>query len=208
MLIDGLVKSGYLKTPEIVDAFRKIKRRVFVLPEDTDKVELDEPLSIGYGQTISQPATVAFMLEKLQPKKSERILDVGSGSGWTTALLAQIVGARGKVYGIERIEELKNFAERNVGKYDFIKSGTVHIFYTDGFYGLPELAPFDKILVSAATEEIPPELLKQLKAGGRLVMPVGRRFESQSIAVVEKISESKFNKEIYPGFVFVPLIKD
>lgn len=207
-LIDELIKSGQLETPEIIGAFKKIKRQDFVLPEDADKVEADAPLSIGYGQTISQPATVAFMLEKLRPKMGEKILDVGAGSGWTAALLAQIVGERGKVYGVERISRLKDFAERNVNKYDFIKSGTVHIIYSDGFYGLPEFAPFDKILVSAVAEEIPGELLKQLKIHGRLVMPIGRRFESQSIVVVEKIAEAEFKTKEYPGFIFVPLVKD
>lgn len=207
-LIDDLIKSGYLKTPEIIEAFKKIKRADFVLPDDVDKADLNAPLSIGDGQTISQPATVAFMLEKLRPRAGDEILDVGAGSGWTTALLKQIVGAKGKVYGLERIERLKNFAERNIDKYGFIKSGGVHIFYSDGFNGLPERAPFDKILVSAASEEIPEALLSQLKVGGRLVLPVGRRFESQSITVVDKISEAEFKKKAYPGFIFVPLIKN
>lgn len=207
-LIDDLITSGYLKTPEIIDAFRNIKRADFILPEDLSRVEADEPLSIGDGQTISQPATVAFMLEKLSPQTGDKILDVGAGSGWTTALLARIAGAKGKVYGVERIERLKNFAERNVNKYGFIKSGAVHIFYSDGFNGLPERAPFDKILVSAAAEEIPEKLLEQLRVGGRLVIPVGERFESQSIMAADKISETEFKKREYPGFVFVPLIKN
>ena len=92
-LINELINSGYLKTPEIVSAFKKIKRQDFVRPEDAERAEINAPLVIGYGQTISQPATVAFMLEKLQPKRGEKILDIGSGSGWTAALLAEIVGA-------------------------------------------------------------------------------------------------------------------
>jgi protein-L-isoaspartate(D-aspartate) O-methyltransferase len=207
-LIDELVKSGYLKTPAIIDAFRKIKRQDFVLPEDRERAEVDAPLSIGHGQTISQPATVAFMLEKLQPQAGEKILDIGCGSGWTMALLAQIVGARGEVYGVERISQLKDFAASNANKYNFVKSGTVHIICSDGWYGLPEFSPFDKILVSAVAEEIPDKLLEQLKPGGRLVMPVGRKFESQSIIVVDKIKKNKFSKKEYPGFIFVPLIKN
>lgn len=206
-LIDELINNGTLKTPKIIKAFRMVRRQDFVRPEDKSLADADAPLSIGYGQTISQPATVAFMLEKLQPRAGEKVLDIGCGSGWTTALLAQIAGKPGKVYGLERIRELKDFAAANVSKYDFIKNGTVHIICSDGFYGLPEFGPFDKILVSAAAEEIPGELLKQLKAGGRLVMPVGKRFASQSIVVMDKIADNKFKTKEYPGFVFVPLIK-
>lgn len=207
-LINQLIKGGYLKTPEIIDAFRKINRQDFVLPEDKGRAEVDAPLSIGYGQTISQPATVVFMLEKLQPQAGEKILDIGCGSGWTTALLAQIVGDKGGVYGVERISQLKDFAASNVNKYNFVKSGIVHIICSDGRYGLPEFSPFDKILVSAVAEEIPDKLLEQLKPGGRLVMPVGRKFESQSIMVVDKIKKNKFSKKEYPGFIFVPLVKN
>ena len=207
-LIDNLIAGGYLRTPQIIDAFRKIKRRDFVLPADFEKAEINEPLSIGYGQTISQPATVAFMLEKLQPRAGKKILDIGSGSGWTAALLASLVAPSGKVYGLERIGELVEFARGNLAKYDFLEKGIVKIFCTDGYNGLPEFSPFDKILVSAAAEEIPEELLEQLKIGGRLVMPLGRRFETQSIIVVDKTSEGKFKQKEFPGFIFVPLIKD
>ncbi|MDO8592239.1 MAG: protein-L-isoaspartate(D-aspartate) O-methyltransferase [bacterium] len=207
-LIDNLIKSGHLKTPAIIEAFQAIRRRDFVLPADFEAAEIDAPLPIGYGQTISQPATVAFMLEKLRPQSGEKILDVGCGSGWTTALLAQIVGDQGRVCGVERIRELANFAENNINKYNFIKKGAVHIFCTDGYKGLPEFAPFDKILISAAAEEIPDELLKQLKVGGRMVLPVGRRYESQSIVVIDKIAENKFKTKEFPEFVFVPLVRD
>ncbi|MFH1583434.1 MAG: protein-L-isoaspartate O-methyltransferase [Candidatus Falkowbacteria bacterium] len=207
-LINKLIDEGYLVSPQIIDAFRKIKRRDFVRHIDVGREEIDSPLSIGYGQTISQPATVVFMLEKLQPDMGDKILDVGAGSGWTTALLAEIVGARGKIFGVDRICELADFAASNVNKYNFIKKGIVQIFCTDGYKGLPEFAPFDKILISAAAEEIPGQLLKQLKIGGRLVMPLGRQHKSQSIAVLEKIGENKFSRREYPGFIFVPLIKN
>lgn len=207
-LIDELINNGCLKSSELVEAFKTIKRQDFVRLNDLGQAEINQPLSIGFGQTISQPQTVVFMLEKLQPKSGEKILDIGCGSGWTTALLAQVVGGRGKVYGLERIEELKDFAATNVNKYDFIKNGVVHIICSDGFYGLPEFGPFDKILASAAAEEIPDELLKQLKIGGRLVMPVGRKYSSQSIIVMDKIAQDEFKTKEFPGFIFVPLIKD
>lgn len=207
-LIENLINNGSLKTPEIIRAFREIKRRDFIRPEDKARAEINAPLSIGCGQTISQPETVAFMIEQLEPKAGEKILDIGSGSGWTAALLARIVGANGRVYGLERIEKLKDFAAANINKYNFISNGVVHIICSDGFYGLPEFGPFDKILVSAAAEEIPNEQLRQLKAGGRLVIPIGEKFKSQSILAVEKISETEFKTKEYPGFIFVPLIKN
>lgn len=207
-LINNLIESGYLRTPEIISAFKKIKRQDFIRPEESGLAEVDAPLSIGCGQTISQPATVAFMLEKLRPGKGEKILDVGVGSGWTAALLAQIAGIAGRVYGLERIRELKDYAVGNINKYGFIKNGLVQIFCTDGYKGLPEFAPFDKILVSAAAAAVPGKLLKQLKIGGSLVLPIGEQRQTQVMAVIDKIADGKFKKTEYPGFVFVPLIKN
>ena len=207
-LIDNLIKDGYLRTPAIIAAFRKIKRADFIRPEDKELAELNEPLPIGYGQTISQPLTVAFMLELLTPQDRETILDVGSGSGWTVALLASIVGNQGKVYGLEKIKELADFAASNVGKYNFLRKGIVQIFCTDGYLGLPQAAPFDKIIVAAAAEEIPNKLLEQLKIGGKLVIPVGNPYESQTIEMIAKIGPNKYNKKSYPGFIFVPLVKE
>ncbi len=207
LLVDELIKQGYLNTPDIITAFKKIKRQDFLLLGDTDLAEINAPISIGYGQTNSQPLTVAFMLELLQPQLGEKILDIGSGSGWTCTLLAQIVGAHGKVYGLERICELKKFAENNINKYNFIKSGTVQLFCSDGYEGLAEYAPFDKIMVAAAANKIPEKLLEQLKIGGVLVMPIGEQFAAQEIIRVEKINNKSYNEKRYPGFAFVPLVK-
>ena len=125
ILIDSLIQEGWLKTPRIIEAFRKV-RRIDFLPEDIKNLaELNEALPIGRGQTISQPLVVAFMIEQLQPEPGQKILDVGSGSGWTSALLAEIVGPKGKVIAIEVVPELKEFGEKNVAKYNFIKKGTV-----------------------------------------------------------------------------------
>ena len=206
-LIEELIKDGYLKTPAIIDAFRKIKREDFVLPEDEKYVSVNAPLAIGHGQTISQPLTVAFMLELLGPKAGDNILDVGSGSGWTPALLSHIVGQQGKVYAIEIVPELKKFGEENTAKYNFIKRGITKFFCVNGREGLLEFAPFDKILVSAASADIPAKLLEQLKVGGRLVIPIGRQYESQDIAAIDKEGKDKFKEKKFPGFVFVPLVK-
>ncbi len=201
-LIDSLIKDGWLKTSRIIDAFREIKRADF-MPEDIkDLAELNEPLVIGYGQTISQPLTVAFMLEQLQPESGDNILDIGSGSGWTSALLAQIVGSKGKVTAIEIIPELKEFGEKNVAKYNFIKKGIVQFICTDGSKGYKEEAPFNRILASAAGNEIPKAWKEQLKIKGRIVAPVGN-----SIWVLIKKSEKEFEGTEHPGFAFVPLIQ-
>lgn len=121
-------------------------------------------------------------------------------------MLAEIVGKRGKVYGIERIPEIKNFGEQNILKYNFIKTGRTEITCGDGYKGLPEHAPFDKILVSASAPETPLQLLAQLKIKGRMVIPIGKQYESQEIVLYTKISKNKFKIEHFPGFVFVPLL--
>ena len=200
-LIDSLIKEGWLKTPRIIEAFERIKRVDF-LPEDMkDMAEMNEALPIGDGQTISQPLVVAFMLEQLEPEPGDKILDIGAGSGWTTALLAEIVGKKGKVFGIEIVPELKEFGERNVHKYNFIEKGIVKFIGGDGSKGYQEEVPFDRILASASAKEVPQAWKEQLKIGGRIVAPIG-----SSIWMIEKESEESFKKVEYPGFAFVPLI--
>jgi protein-L-isoaspartate(D-aspartate) O-methyltransferase len=208
-LIDSLIADGWLRTPSIINAFRKIKRADFLLasptggPEDLkDLAELNEAFSIGYEQTISQPLVVAFMLELLQPEPGQKILDIGSGSGYTTALLAEIVGLKGKVVGIEIIPELMEFGQNNAAKYGLVEKGIAKFVGADGTKGyLPE-APFDKILVSASlNDKIPSEWKKQLKVGGRIVTPI-----ANSIWLFIKKDEENFEEREYPGFVFVPLV--
>lgn len=200
-LVKDLIYQGYLKTDRIIGAFSKIRRVDFV-PQDLESAALANiPLPIGQGQTISQPLTVAFMLEKLEPLPGDKILDVGSGSGWTTALLAYIVGKKGKIIGMERIKELCDFGINNVSKYHLIEGGRVKIICADGTKGYVNEAPYDRILVSAAAREVPKELKKQLKIGGRLVIPVG-----SSIWLIEKKSDKDFREVEYPGFAFVPLV--
>jgi len=203
-LVKQLVKEGHLKSEPIINAFKKIKRADFVPQEMLEEKGKDfvanynAPLPIGHQQTISQPLTVAFMLELLQPAEGDKILDIGAGSGWQTAMLCQIVGPNGFVYAIERIPELKEFGQNNVGKYNF---KNVEFICGDGSKGLAAKAPFDKIIAAAAAEKIPQSWKEQLKAGGRLVAPV-----ANSIWLVVKKEKNKFEKKEYPGFVFVPLI--
>lgn len=207
-LINSLIEDGYLKTPAIIEAFKNIDRVDFVPEEYKDEVYINAPLPIGFGQTISQPLTVAFMLELLQPKEGDKILDVGAGSGWVSCLLAQVVGnlssMGGKIIGIERISELKEMAVRNISKYNYIEKGIVEIILGDGAKGCKKEAPYDKIIAGAAAEaDIPEEWKKQLKIGGRIVAPIGH-----NIAVIDKISKNEYSKREYFGFSFVPLISN
>lgn len=201
-LIDNLIAEGWLKTPRIIEAFRKIKRVDFLPKGMENLAELNEALPIGYGQTISQPLVVAFMMEQLEPKEGDKILDIGSGSGWTTALLGEIVGEQGKVIAIEIIPELMEFGKRNVEKYNFLKKGCVLFICADGSKGYQKEAPFDKILASASAERLPVAWKEQLKIGGRIVTPI-----SSSIWLFIKKSETDFQEVEYPGFAFVPLIE-
>ncbi|MDX1608019.1 MAG: protein-L-isoaspartate O-methyltransferase [Candidatus Spechtbacterales bacterium] len=197
-LIKTITEKGFLKTPEIIKAFQKIDRADFVRPEKLSEAYEDYPLPIGNGATISQPSTVAFMLENLQPKKGDKVLDIGSGSGWTTALLAEIIGSEGKVYGIEIVPELVEFGQKNLKKYKFNNASINHA--EEGRLGLPKHAPYDKILISAAAEKKPYELTEQLKTGGNIIVPV-----ISSIWKMHKVSEDKIKEEEFSGFNFVPL---
>ena len=202
-LIDNLIKESWLKTPEIISAFRQIKRADFMPENMKDLAEVDEAMPIGQGQTISQPKVVAFMLELLEPKAGEKILDVGSGSGWTSALLSEIVGDKGRVVSLELIPELKEFGEKNAAKYGFVEKGTAQFICCDGSKGYEEESPFDKILASAAARRVPEAWKKQLKVGGRIVAPI-----NSSIWLFVKKSEDEMEEKEYPGFIFVPLIEE
>lgn len=179
-------------------AFDQVDRSQFVLPELTDSADLDMPLPIGFGQTISQPTTVRLMLGWLEPQLGDKVLDVGSGSGWTTALLAHLVGPSGKVYAVELVPELVEFGRQNCQKLGL---KNVRFCQAGQKYGLPKEAPFERILVSAAAEKLPTGLIDQLNVGGKMVIPV-----RNDILEIEKTSAKDTETRVHPGFVFVPLI--
>jgi len=200
-LVNQLIEDGYLKTSLIIDAFSEISRIEFVREEFELEAEANVALPIGQGQTISQPLTVAVMLELLEPQPGHKILDVGSGSGWTTALLSYIVGEKGRVIALEIKKALKEFGEKNVDKFGYVKNGIAKFYAADGSKGFPNEAPYDRILVSAEASEVPEALKRQLKIEGKMVIPV-----KNSLWYLKKKGENDFYKEEYPGFAFVPLV--
>ena len=192
-LIESLENQNF---PEkIVDAFRKVRREDFVPLNYKEFAYADVPLPIGHGQTISQPYTIASMLDLLELKDNLKILEVGSGSGYVLALINRI-SANSEIYGVERIRELADSSKKILKGQKNIK-----IIVGDGSRGVREKAPFDRILVSASSEEIPKELLKQLNGNGIMVCVVGNS--------VIKIKRTLKGDEIeeYPGFSFVPLVR-
>lgn len=201
-LVNNLIRLGYLKSDLVIDAFSEINRIEFIPEALSSDADADVALPIGFGQTISQPRTVAFMLELLQPKRGQTILDVGSGSGWTSALLGYIVGQKGKVVAIEHLHELFEFGMNNIDKFGYVSKGIVECYETDGYLGNDIYAPYDRILVSAAVDDIPDALKRQLKVGGIMVIPV-----HNDIWYVEKRGEDDFYKEEFTGFAFVPLVQ-
>lgn len=198
-LVKNLQYKGVLKTASIIKAFENIDRKDFVLKKYQNEAYEDIPLPIGYGQTISQPYTVAFMLELLNPKTGDKVLDVGSGSGYSSALLAEIVGESGKVEAREIIGDLLKQAKENIKKYPYLNIN--FSFPQDDTSQEGQI--YDRILVSAAADKIPNYLTKQLKTKGKLVIPI-----NNSIYKITKKEDNSIEKQEFYGFSFVALINN
>ena len=200
MLREHLTARG-IANPRVLKAFQEVPREAFVPAQLVDLSYEDNPLDIGSGQTISQPYTVAFMTQLLDPQPNDIILEIGTGSGYQASILSRLCQ---KVYTVERFEELGKKAEKVLRQLGY---KNVEVIIGDGSLGLPSVAlakdGFDGIIVTAGAPKVPQPLLDQLKVGGRLVIPVGTHMQEMM-----KITRTKkgLEKEIYPGFRFVPLV--
>lgn len=193
------VSSKGITDENVLNALNTVPRHLFMDSSFIKFSYQDQAFPIGAGQTISQPYTVAFQTQLLEVKPNDRVLEIGTGSGYQTAILLEL-GAR--VYTIERQKELFLKAQDLLGKLGY----KPHFFFGDGMEGKPAYGPYDKILITAAADQIPEKLLQQLKVGGIIVIPVGGRF-SQSMMKIVKISDTDFKKTSHGAFVFVPLLK-
>jgi protein-L-isoaspartate(D-aspartate) O-methyltransferase len=180
------------------EVFTAVPREAFLPEAVRSLANANVPLPIGFGQTNSQPATVALMLEWLDIHEGSKLLDVGSGSGWTTGLLGHITGPKGHVVAVEKVPELVRFGRDNCAKLGITN---VEFHEAGKLLGWPSAAPYDRILVSAAADTVPQELIDQLKDGGRMVIPV-----RNSIYIVEKTKSGEVLEDEIPGFAFVPLV--
>lgn len=197
MVQEQIIKRG-VKNERVIEALLEVPRHKFVPPEYRELAYIDQPLPIGYNQTISQPYIVALMTELLNLKGEEKVLEIGTGSGYQAAVLAELAG---EVYTIEILEPLARDAEKRLKDLGYqnikVKSG-------DGFLGWEEFSPFNAIIVTCAPGEIPAKLLEQLKEGGRMVIPVGERFQELKLVIKEK--GKVVIKDIIP-VRFVPMIR-
>lgn len=189
--------TGPQLDPKVLEAMAAVPRHRFVPESQRRRAYEDRPLSIGHGQTISQPCIVALMTSLLQPEPGQKVLEIGTGSGYQAAVLAEL-GAQ--VYTIEIVEPLGRQAAKVLADYPDVETRI-----GDGYQGWPEHAPFDAIIVTAAVTPIPPPLLEQLKPGGRMVIPVGRQWSTQSLMLVEKDQRGRISRREVLPVRFVPL---
>ena len=197
-LVEKHIKAKGITDANVLAAMQAVTRHSFVPPDLLSVAYADRPLPIGEGQTISQPYVVALMTEILQLAKDHRVLEIGTGSGYQAAVLAQVVNT---VYSIEIKEKLYHRASKTLKSLGYNNVKTRH---ADGYFGWPQAAPFDAVMITAAIDHIPPALLKQLKDGGRLALPLGNPFSYQNLVLVTKQGDDLIVKQI-TGVLFVPM---
>lgn len=197
-LIQELAQKG-IADEDVLNAMSKVPRHLFMESSFVTFAYRDQAFPIGAGQTISQPYTVAFQTQLLQVKKHDKVLEVGTGSGYQAAVLLEM-GAY--VYTVERQRELFVSAQKMLTSLGY----KPHMFFGDGYEGQPAFSPYDRIIVTAAAPEVPEKLLQQLKPGGRLVIPVGEP-TAQRMLLVEKTGEDSYKRTEHGAFVFVPMLK-
>ena len=200
-MVELQIEKRGIHNQSTLKSMSTVPRDKFVPPNLIERAYNDEPLPIGYGQTISQPYIVAYMTAAIQPEEEFKVLEIGTGSGYQAAILSGIVS---DVYTIEIITELYNSASkrlRNLGYENVICKNA------DGYYGWEDFAPFDAIVVTAAAEYIPPPLIKQLKDGGKMIIPVGSPYLTQTLILVEKEGEDIITTALLP-VRFVPFTRE
>ncbi|OGR53609.1 MAG: protein-L-isoaspartate O-methyltransferase [Elusimicrobia bacterium RIFCSPLOWO2_02_FULL_39_32] len=198
MVLEQVIQRK-IKDPKVIKALEKVPRHLFIPKESWSQAYEDKPVSIGFQQTISQPYIVALMTEVLSLKPGEKVLEIGTGSGYQAALLAEL-GA--ETYSIEIIPELAKFAKKNLKQTGYEK---IQVKTGDGYLGWKEFAPFDAIIVTCAPEDVPPSLLEQLKEEGRMVIPIGLSGEVQELLLLKK-SYGRLHKESLAPVRFVPMV--
>jgi protein-L-isoaspartate(D-aspartate) O-methyltransferase len=199
-MVEQQIKARGIRDPAILEAMRDVPREAFVLDEYRGSAYDDTPLPIPAGQTISQPYVVALMIRALRLTADDRVLEIGSGSGYAVAVLSRIVR---EVHGVERHRELAEYARERLKQVGY---ENVHIHHSDGTKGWPAAAPYEGILVSASGPAVPQALEEQLSIGGRLVMPLGRARGMQNLVRVTRTGDDEFREKDLGGVRFVPLI--
>jgi protein-L-isoaspartate(D-aspartate) O-methyltransferase len=199
-LIENL--EGIIVDEKVLEAMLRVPRHKFIPEYEQRAAYTDRPLEIGYGQTISAPHMVAIMCEILELSEGDKVLEIGAGSGYNAAVMAELVGKNGHIYTVERIEPLANFARKNLEETGY---ENVTVLLENGSMGYPEYAPYDRIVVTCAAPYIPGPLLEQLKPGGIMVIPVGESY-SQELFRVKKDTKGDTHKKRKGGVIFVPLI--
>ncbi|HEX6323734.1 MAG TPA: protein-L-isoaspartate(D-aspartate) O-methyltransferase [Vicinamibacterales bacterium] len=199
-MIDEQLRSRGIRDERVLAAMGEVPRHLFVPAGNQAAAYADTPLPIGHGQTISQPYIVGFMTEALQVEPSHKVLEIGTGSGYQAAILGKLAG---EVYTIELVPEL---AERARGELAAQGFANVHVRAGDGYQGWPDHAPFDRIMVTAAPEDVPQALVDQLAPGGRMVVPVGPQFGDQELRILTKTPDGIVTERSLP-VRFVPMIR-
>jgi protein-L-isoaspartate(D-aspartate) O-methyltransferase len=195
------VRSKGIDDEDVLEAIGKIPRHLFMASDQDELAYIDKAFPIGEGQTISQPYTVAYQTELLQPEPFCKVLEIGTGSGYQAAVLAEM--------GVElfTIERQKKLFDRNKDFQYLQHYQNIHFFYGDGYEGLPDHAPFSRILITAATPEIPPKLFEQLDIGGKMVLPLGWPLEVQRMVRLTRLANDELAEEQFDMFSFVPMLR-
>jgi protein-L-isoaspartate(D-aspartate) O-methyltransferase len=197
-MVERQLRGRDIDDPRVLEAMRRVPRHEFLPPHLRDEAYSDYPLPIGHDQTISQPYIVAFMTQALQPRPGDRVLEIGTGSGYQAAVLAELVA---EVYTIEIVAPLGERARSDLARLGY---GNVHVRIGDGYAGWPEHAPFDAIIVTCAPEDVPQPLVDQLRDGGRMIIPVGDQRRGQELYLLEKRGDEVVRRAILP-VRFVPM---